>query len=120
MERSSLELSMYYQWNMNTQSINFNQEKPFNQEKDVNRGEIGEMEEEIEFLREQVESLKQLLCHENQLTNHYIQELANTNKELEWMNEEISNLMALNREPLAEAKELAKGIVEQKKAVGSL
>lgn len=100
---------------MNTQEDNFNQEEHLNQENALENKKIWEMEEEIEFLREQVDSLKQVLCHEYKITNEYIQELAYTKQELDWMNEEISNLMtSKNKQPIYESKELDKRIVEEK------
>jgi regulator of replication initiation timing len=98
---------------MNTQRDNFNQEDHLNQENTLNNKKIWEMEEELEILREQVDSLKQVLCHEYKLTNEYIQELAYTKQELDWMNEEISNLVASNKKPIYEVKELDQRIVEE-------
>ncbi len=98
---------------MNTQRDNFNQEDHLNQENTLNNKKIWEMEEELEILREQVDSLKQVLCHEYKLTNEYIQELAYTKQELDWMNEEISNLVASNKQPIYEVKELDQRIVEE-------
>ena len=91
---------------MNSQRQKINQQNYINNKKILQERKIWEMEEEIELLREQVESLKQLLCQENQLTNEYIQELAYTKQELEWMNEEIFNLIASKEHPLDKAYEL--------------
>ncbi len=99
---------------MNTQNKSFHQEEHLNQEKTLDSKKIWEMEEDIEFLREQVDSLKQLLYHEYKLTNEYIQELAYTKQELDWMNEEISNLITSNKQPIHEVEELDKTIVEEK------
>lgn len=86
-------------------------------EKSLDDRNIRKMEEEIEILYEQGESLKQLLHHENQLTNYYMQELDTTNQELEWMNDEISNLIKSKRLTLDEALELAKSIAGKNKSV---
>jgi hypothetical protein len=86
-------------------------------EKNLDDKNRREMEEEIEILYEQVESLKQLLHHENQLRNYYMQELDNVNKELEWMNDEIYNLIKAKTLPLDEALEFAKSIVGKKQSL---
>jgi uncharacterized protein (DUF3084 family) len=102
---------------MNNQWGNLNQNNHFNVEKSWDESKMWEMEEEIELLREQVESLKQLLRHENQVTNYYIEELAQTKQELEWMNEELNNLAASNTQSVDEAEEFAQSYVENKKSV---
>ena len=102
---------------MNNQWVNLNQNHHFNVEKSVAESKIWEMEEELELLREQVDSLKQLLRHENQVTNYYRQELAQTKQELEWMNEELNNLVASNTQSVDEAEEFAHSRVENKKSV---
>ncbi len=102
---------------MNNQWGNLNQNHHFNVEKSVAESKIWEMEEELELLREQVDSLKQLLRHENQVTNYYRQELAQTKQELEWMNEELNNLVASNTQSVDEAEEFAHSRVENKKSV---
>ncbi|MBD0343487.1 MAG: hypothetical protein ICV63_01355 [Coleofasciculus sp. Co-bin14] len=103
---------------MNTQNNNFNQENHLHQQKDSDNRKIWEMEEDIEILREQVDSLEQMLHHENQRTDYYIQELGYTNQELEGMNEELNNLIISKTLPLDEALELAKNIVEKNQSVG--
>jgi hypothetical protein len=85
-------------------------------EKNLDDKNRREMEEEIEILYEQVESLKQLLHHENQLRNYYMQELDNVNKELEWMNDEIYNLIKAKTLTLDEALEFAKSILGKKQS----
>lgn len=102
---------------MNNQSGNLNQNNHFNLEKSLDENKIWEMEEEIELLREQVESLKQVLRHENQVTNYYIQELADTKQELEWMNQEINNLVASNTQSVDETEEFAQSRFENKETV---
>jgi septation ring formation regulator EzrA len=102
---------------MNNQWGNLNQNNHCNVEKSWDENKIWEMEEEIELLREQVESLKQLLRHENQVTNYYIQELADTKQELEWMNQELNNLVASNTQSVDEVEEFAQSRVENKKTV---
>lgn len=102
---------------MNNQWGNLNQNNHFNVEKGVDETKIWEMEEEIELLREQVDSLKQLLRHENQVTNYYIEELADTKQELEWMNQELNNLAASNTQSVDEPEEFAQSRVENKKSV---
>ena len=102
---------------MNNQWGNLNQNNHFNVEKSLDESKIREMEEELELLREQVDSLKQLLRHENQVTNYYRQELAQTKQELEWMNEELNNLVASNTQSVDEAEEFAHSRVENKKSV---
>ena len=90
----------------------------------LEKNEVGDglkiraMEEEIELLREQVESLKREQNYGYELTYECIQELEYTNKELELMNEEISNLIDLKRLPIAQAKEWAKLISNKNISVG--
>jgi septation ring formation regulator EzrA len=102
---------------MNNQWGNLNQNNNCNVEKSLDESKIREMEEDLELLREQVESLKQLLRHENEVTNYYIEELAQTKQELEWMNQELNNLVALNTQLVDEAEEFAHSRVENKKSV---
>ncbi len=103
---------------MNTQKSNFNQENHLHQQKDLDDRKIWEMEDKIEILREQVDSLEQMLHHEHQRTDYYIQELGYTNQELEGMNEELNNLIISKTLPFDEALELAKSIVEKNQSVG--
>src|SRR3712207_5321610 len=73
---------------------------------------IWEMEEELELLREQVSSLKQVLCHENQVTNYYIAELEETKRELELMNEELNRIVGSNNQSVSESEEFDKNSIE--------
>ncbi len=102
---------------MNNQWGNLNQNNHCNVEKSLDESKIREMEEDLELLREQVDSLKQLLRHENEVTNYYIEELAQTKQELEWMNQELNNLVALNTQLVDEAEEFVHSRVENKKSV---
>lgn len=102
---------------MNNQNGNFNQENHITQENAFKDRKIREMEEEIEFLREQVESLKQGLRYEYERSNEYLEELAHTNQELELMNKEICNLIASKTQPIDEVKELPESIIKKKKSV---
>ena len=101
---------------MNNQWGNLNQNNHCNVEKSLDESKIREMEEDLELLREQVDSLKQLLRHENEVTNYYIEELAQTKQELEWMNEELNNITASKIQLVDEAEEFAQSSVENKES----
>ena len=67
--------------------------------------------DEAEILREQVESLKQELCDQIQLTDKYRQKVGLTEHELALVQGELSTLlMSSVRLELAQAKELAQTI----------
>lgn len=75
---------------------------------DVNK--VLKIEEEIEILREQAESFKQLLHQQNQKPQEITQELMHTNQELMHTNHELciaTNLQLLSPD---QAKKLAKEI----------
>lgn len=104
---------------MNTPSHKFKGDNHFhfNSEKVLDEKEKWAMYEQIELLQEQVESLKEALKHECQITNDYIKELAHTNREVELMNKEISELIASNTLPIDEVQKLARSIVAKNKSV---
>lgn len=78
---------------------------------------ISEKDAEIEFLREQLELLKQELHCECQFTQVYREELKDTERELRRVKNELSTLLTLPMLELDQAKELAKNIVNSKKSV---
>jgi hypothetical protein len=104
---------------MNTESYIYNPENPSNLAliEDLNDRKIWDMEQEIELLHEQVKSLKQELDYSYEFTNECLQELEYAKQELEWMNEEISNLISSKQLPMDEAKPLAISRLEPKRAV---
>lgn len=78
---------------------------------------ISQKDAEIKFLREQVEILKQELHCECQFTQVYREEMKETERELRRVKNELSTLLTLPMLELAQAKELAKNIVNSKKSV---
>lgn len=104
---------------MNTQSSKgqLNNHFPLEQNEAWDESKIRAMEEEMELLREQVESLKREQQGGYELINECIQELEYTNKELELMNEEISNLIHSKTLPIEQAQEWAKSIIEKKTSI---
>lgn len=99
---------------MNTQDFNIQQDHHFQTEpnKVWDERKIREVEEEIELLHEQVESLKREQQNAYELTHECLQEVEDTNKELELMNQEILNLINSQRLPIEQAKQWAKNIIE--------
>lgn len=87
--------------------------------KDLNERKIWHMEQDIELLQEQVKSLKQELADGYEFTKECLQELEYAKQELEWMNEEITNLINSKKLPMDEAKPLASRIIKPKRAVRS-
>ncbi|WP_155898044.1 hypothetical protein [Allocoleopsis franciscana] len=77
------------------------------------------MEEDMELLQEQVKSLKQELAHGYEYTKKCLQELEYAKQELEWMNQEISNLINSKKLPMDEANPLASRMLKPKEVVGS-
>ena len=104
---------------MNTESYISNQQNPsdFAPKKDLNEEKIWEMEQEIELLQEQVKSLKQELADGYDFTKECLQELDYTRQELEWMNQEIFNLINSKKLPMDEAEQLASSMLKEKRAV---
>lgn len=78
---------------------------------------ISEKDAEINFLREQLEILKQELHCECQFTQVYREEMKDTERELRRVKNELSTLLTLPMLGLAQAKELAKNIVNSKKSI---
>ncbi|MBD2773463.1 hypothetical protein [Iningainema tapete] len=74
----------------------------------IDADKILELEEKVEFLLEQIESLKQYLCHKNYELQQIEQELGYTNKELR----DALNAKLLN---INEAMELAKNLLASNK-----
>jgi hypothetical protein len=101
---------------MNSKSYIYNQENPSNQApiKDLNERKIWDMEQDMELLQEQVKSLKQELAFRDEFANECLQELKYAKQELEWMNEEISNLINSNKLPINEANSLGSCISKPK------
>ncbi len=84
------------------------------------RGEdtrIREKESEILLLHKQLEILKQELYCECELAQVYVRELNRTGRELGQIKNELSNVLALQRLGLNQAKELAKSIVQSNTSV---
>jgi hypothetical protein len=97
---------------MNRPRDKFSQENHAQPAKGVDEQKIREMEEELELLREQVNSLKQVLSHENQVANYYFQELEDTKRELDVMNEELNTLAAFSHQSVDETHEFEKNRIE--------
>src|SRR5919199_4020941 len=104
---------------MNTESYISNQQNPsdFAPKKNLNEEKIWEMEQEMEILQEQVKSLKQELADAYDFTKECLQELDYTRKELQWMNQEISNLINSKKLPMDEAEQLASSMIKEKRAI---
>ena len=104
---------------MNTESYISNQQNPsdFAPKKDLNEEKIWEMEQEMELLQEQVKSLKQELADGYDFTKECLQELDYTRQELEWMNQEIFNLINSKKLPMDEAEQLASSMIKEKRAI---
>jgi hypothetical protein len=77
---------------------------------------ILEKEDEILILREQLETLKQELLCECELTNFYRQQLKDTEDELRSTNQELCNALMLDTVSLNSAKALAKTILKSEKS----
>ncbi len=101
---------------MNTRIPNFEQDDGFQQKEDLEDRQIREMQEEIELLREQVESLKQQLSYSYEFARECLQELDYRNKELDLMNAELSNFINSHILSIDEARELGKSFLVKKKS----
>ncbi|MBD2012977.1 hypothetical protein H6F96_02975 [Microcoleus sp. FACHB-53] len=106
---------------MNSESSSSNQDNPSNLApiKELNERKIWDMEQDMELLQEHVKSLKQELADAYEYTNKCLQELEFAKQELEWMNQEISNLINSKKLPMDEAKLLASRMLKAKRFVGS-
>ena len=85
---------------------------------DLDADEIQKLEDTVELLSEQIESLKQLLRCECEVTEVYRQELRDTERELRYTNSELQTACMLETLGLDEAKEVASSIVKSNKSVG--
>ena len=85
---------------------------------DLDADQIRKLEDTIELLSEQIESLKQQLRCECELTEVYLRELRDTERELRYANLELCAACMLETLGLDEAKELASSIVKSNKSVG--
>ena len=101
---------------MSDKSSNLNLESHLEKRSDFIDMKILEKSEEILILREQLETLKQELLCECELTNFYRQQLKDTEDELRSTNQELCNALMLERVSLDSAKELAKTILKSKKS----
>jgi uncharacterized protein (DUF3084 family) len=106
---------------MNTESSSSHQDNPSNLApiKELNERKIWDMEQDMELLQEQVKSLKQELADGYEYTKECLQELEYAKQELEWMNEEISNLINSKKLPMDEANPLASPMLKPKRVVRS-
>ena len=73
------------------------------------------MHSEVGWLHEQVQRLRQMLLYQTQERHKIDQELQATHQDLALMNQEIQNLMRVNRLSFEEAQEFAQALVTQKK-----
>lgn len=105
---------------MNTQDFNIPKNHHFHSEPNRVWDEIKarKVEEEIELLREQIESLKREQQNGYDLTHACLQELEDTNKEMELMNQEILNFINSQRLPIEQAKQWAKSIIKNNPPIG--
>lgn len=74
------------------------------QVRDIDTDKIQELEETVEFLQEQIESLKQYLYHKNY-------ELQQIEQELDYTNKELCTALNLNPLTIDEAMELTKNLL---------
>lgn len=102
---------------MSDKISNLNQESHLEKLSGFDAMRISEKDAEIEFLRKQLELLKQELHCECQFTQVYREELKDTEHELRRVKNELSSLLTLPMLGLDQAKELAKNIVNSKKSV---
>jgi hypothetical protein len=104
---------------MNPENYDINQKKNsnFDSKNDLNEQKIWEMEQEMELLQEQVKSLKKELGYGYDFIKESLQELEYTKEELEWMNQEISNLMNSKKLPMSEAEQVASRMLKKKRAI---
>lgn len=93
---------------MNNQSFDSYQDHYNSEEKDClcSSREFKQMKDEIELLREQVESLKMLLKQEYQRTDEYRQELLCLNDDLARMSLELHHLTLANFRVINEDKKV--------------
>ena len=96
---------------------NRNQESGQEKSSSLDATSLSRKDAEIEFLRQQLELLKQELDCECQLTHAYRQELQDTEGELRRVEKELSNIPKVQRLGLDQAKELAKSIVKSNTSV---
>lgn len=97
---------------------NRNQESYLEKSSGFDAMSLSEKDAEIEFLRQQLELLKQELDCECQLTQAYRQELQDIESDLRRKEKELSTaLLNLQMLELDRAKELAKSIVKSNKSV---
>lgn len=97
---------------MSNTSSNFNQESHLEKWSGFDAMTILQKDAEIEFLRQQVELLKQELNCECQLTQIYSQELKDKEDELRSIKDKLNTVLSFQKLELNRAKELAKNIAE--------
>lgn len=74
------------------------------------------LEQEAEILSEQIDTLTQELEYERQRVEGYHQELVYTNDEMSLINGELQDVLSSERMKLAQAKQLAKNILNTHKS----
>lgn len=98
-------------------SSNFNQESHLEKWNDFDAMTMLQKDAEIEFLRQQVEILKQELNCECQLTQIYSQELKDKEHDLRSIKDTLNTVLKFQKLELNRAKELAKNIAESNTSV---
>lgn len=84
----------------------------------LDANESRKLEDTVELLNEQIESLKQQLRYQWELTEVYSQQLRETERELRYTNSELHAACLLQTLGFDEAKEVASSIVKSNKSVG--
>jgi hypothetical protein len=69
------------------------------------------LEQEMEILQEQVESLKRVLCSKDELVQQLQQQLEDAQQDMDYINQELSSLFQSQRLTLKEAKDIARTLV---------
>lgn len=95
-----------------------NPEGYFQLERDIDADKIQQLEDKVEILNEQIESLKLMLCYKIHELEEIQQELNYTNHESYVLNE----LYATSSEPLPinEVKKLIKTLLENEKPINTV
>src|SRR4028118_643037 len=82
----------------------------------ISSDELLKIEQEAETLSEQIDTLPQELEYERQRVEGYHQELVYANHEMSLLNGELQDVLSYERMKIAEAKQLAKNILNTHKS----
>lgn len=82
----------------------------------ISSDELLKIEQEAEILSEQIDTLTQELEYERQRVEGYHQELVYTNDEMSLINGELQDVLSSERMKIAQAKQLAKNILNTHKS----